>query len=98
MNVPTFPHEAMVDKDGMITKPWENLFIQLLQNMQQALSEEGIVTPSQTSSDMAIIQPNALNGTLLFDTSSVNGGSASSPNGRLYIRLADGVFHPITNT
>lgn len=106
MIIPTFVQERLVDDQGFLTKPWQSLFEQLLQNMQQNLSEMGIVTPSQDSSNLAVIQ-NKLNpdgsyivqnGTLVFNTSSVNGGSSGSPNGQLYIRLADNTFHPITNT
>ena len=102
MFVPTLPQEKLIETEGdgagYLTKPWANFFEQLQQNMQQALSNEGILSPSQTSSDIAIIQPNALGGTLIFNTSAVNGGSPTSPNGQLYIRLLDGTFHPITNT
>jgi len=98
MFVPTMLQQQLVDKDGLLTEAWRSLFEQLLQNMQQALSDEGIVTPSQDTANIAIIQPAAMNGTLIFNTSAVNGGSPSAPNGQLYIKLADGTFHPITNT
>ena len=98
MNVPTFVQEKFVDENGYMTKPWQNLFQQLLQVMQQSLSDEGFAIPPQSSSNMTIILPGAMNGTLLFNTSAINGGSPTAPNGQLYVKLADGTFHPVTNT
>lgn len=92
MFVPTMPQEKVVNEKGGLTKPWKNFFEQMIQNMQQALSNEGLLAPSQTTANIAVIEPNALPGTLIFNT------SAASPNGQLYIRLQDGTFHPITNT
>lgn len=106
MNVPSLPQERMVDENGMLTKAWQNYFEQQQQNMQQCLSNEGFVPPSQTNANMIIIQNGvdengnqvALPATLIFDTSAVNGGSGPAPNGQLNILLQDGTFHPITNT
>src|SRR3990167_4274095 len=103
--VPNLVQDKFVDEQGYLTPEWRSLFDQLLQNMQQNLSNEGYVVPSQTASDIAIIQAGtnpdgsyiAQNGTLIFDTSAVNGGSIAVPNGQLYIRLNDNTFHPITN-
>lgn len=98
MFVPTMIRERVVDKDGFLTAPWQGLFEQLLQNMQQSLSDEGFLIPPLTSANISVIQTNASNGTLVFNTSAVNGGSGSAPNGQLYVKLADGTFHPVTNT
>lgn len=106
MFIPTMVKDRLVDENGFLTKEWANLFEQLLTNMQQALSNEGFLVPSQSQSNMALIQSGvnptgeqiAIAGTLLFNTDTVNGGSPTSPRGQLYILLKDGVFHPITNT
>lgn len=106
MIVPTMIKSQFVDKDGFLTDEAKNLMEQLLQNMQQNLSNEGVVVPSQSAANIAIIQNGtdalgnqiALKGTLIFDTSEVNGGSGPAPNGQLKILLQDGTFHPITNT
>lgn len=97
MFVPTMVQDKLLDEDGYLSKPWQAFFEQLIQNMQQALSNEGFAVPPQSAGNMAIIQPNAMSGTLLFNSSAVNGGSPSAPNGQLYIRLADGTFHAIAN-
>lgn len=96
--VPTMLRERLVDDEGFLSPAWQNLFEQLLQNMQQAVSDEGFLIPSLSSSDISVIEANALDGTLVFNTSAVNGGSSSAPNGQLYVKLADGTFHPVTNT
>lgn len=104
MYVPTIPHEKAVDEDGTFTKPWDSYLEQQAQNMQLCLSNEGFVIPSVNASQLAIIQATygqqtgVQLGTLVFNTSSINGGSSGAPNGQLYILLADGVFHPVTNT
>ena len=106
MIVPTMIKEVFVDKDGLLTDAAKNLFEQLLQNMQQNFSNEGVVVPGQKDSDITIIQNGttengsqiALPGTLIFDKTAINGGSASSPNGQLKVLLQDGTFHFITNT
>lgn len=100
MIVPTMIEGPFVDKDGNLTDQARKLMEQLLQNMQQNLSQEGIVVPSQDAAAIATIaagvdsngskicQP----GTLLFDTSLQPG------TGQLVIFMTDGSFHPITNT
>lgn len=109
-NIPIFPQDAPIEKDeeGELnwTREYRLFWQQLLQILQQSLSNEGVVIPSQDSANLTIIQNStlpdgsqaALPGTLLFNRSAVNGGSSSAPNGQLYILLADGTFHPITNT
>jgi uncharacterized protein YtpQ (UPF0354 family) len=97
--------QQFVDKDGFLTDAAKNLMEQLLQNMQQNLSDEGLVVPGQDSANVTIIQNGvneqgaqiALKGTLIFDTSVVNGGSGPAPNGQLKILLNDGTFHAIVN-
>lgn len=86
------------DDSKKISQMLLNFLIQLTQNMQQSLSNEGFLIPSMSSSDMAIIQTNALPGTLIFVTDVVNGGASDAPNGQLFVRLNDGIFHPVTNT
>lgn len=105
MNVPNYVHEKAVDENGNFTSPWEEFFSQLRQNMQQALSNEGFLIPGQSTANVTTIQNSvdaqgnktAIKGTLIFDTSVVNGGSSSAPNGQLKILLADGTFHAIAN-
>lgn len=97
MFVPFFNLKKAVDKDGNFKAEVLNYFVQLTQQMQQCLGNEGFVPPKTSESDMAIIEPTAIIGTLIFNTDSINGGSSDRPNGQLYIKLADGMFHAMTN-
>jgi hypothetical protein len=87
-------------KTGEWTDVFANFFEQQQVLMQNDLSDNGFVIPSHTNKDMAILQgnPQIPVGTLIFNTDAVNGGSFGAPNGQLYIKLQDGVFHPVTNT
>ncbi len=115
MFIPTLPQDPINNSDGHLTSAWNNLFTTLIQNMQQALSNEGFVIPSVSSANNSVTPPvsggqlaviaasfgqanGALVGTLVFDPNVVNGGSSPPLNGQLKVLLADGVFHPVTNT
>lgn len=99
MYVPTLPQGPVLDPStGYWTSEYQQFWQVLLQNMQQCLSNEGFVIPSQDQSQLAIIEQNAIIGTLIFNTSEVNGGGMDEPNGQLYVKLADGIFHKVVNT
>ncbi len=106
MYVATIPQGKLIKENGDITEEWGNFFEVIVQALQLAVGSEGFVVPSQNNANMLIIQNGtdmnggqiARPGTLLFNTSTVNGGSSSDPYGQLYILLKDGTFHPITNT
>jgi hypothetical protein len=92
MLVPNYIFSKLVytegEDKGQITEEWEVAFSQLFTELQTNFSNEGLVAPSQPSTapnNFAIIQPAALPGTLLFD----------STNDVLNVRLQDGLFHPI---
>lgn len=100
MNIPTMIGGPFVDKEGMLTDEARKLLEQLLQVMQQSLSQEGIVIPSQNNTNIATIGAGvdssgskiAQPGTVLFNTSLQPGF------GQLVVFMLDGSFHPITNT
>lgn len=99
MFVPTLPQSPVLDKEtGYWTAEYQLFWQTLVQNMQQSVSNEGFIIPSQVQGDVNVIEPTALNGTLLFNASEINGGSSDQPNGQLYVKLADGTFHAVTNT
>jgi hypothetical protein len=105
MMIPNYIDIPMVDpKTGIISQEWKVIFQTLLTQLQLHAGPEGLDV--QTNANMLLIQ-NAVDafgtqlapaGRLLFNTSTVNGGSAPSPNGQLYVLLQDKTFHPITNT
>lgn len=85
MNVPNFIHDKFVDENGYLTDGWRLFFNQLINEMNENLSQEGIVMPSQTTANADIIKTDALNGTILYD----------STTNELKVRLNDGNFHVI---
>lgn len=91
------PQGKPLDEDGNWNPEWQSFLTVLAQNLQVSLSEEGVVIPTQTTSNIDSLAPLSDSGTLLFDAETVNGGTASEPNGQLYVRLNDGTFRPITN-
>ena len=111
MFVPVLSEGELVDKDGKPTQQWENTMIQLLQNLQEAISNEGFEIPfisseviaPATQSNLTIIQnsfgqPNGvIAGTTIFDPYEINGATLPARNGQLKVLLNDGTFHKITN-
>ena len=85
MKVPSYINGAIVSESGELTESWQNVFVQLFDEMQANLSDEGVVSPSQSSANISIIEPNASPGTLIFD----------SDTNELKVRLSDGTFHVV---
>lgn len=99
MYIPTLPQGPVFDvKTGYWTPDYRLFFDTLIQVLRQAAGDEGFQIPNQNSANIAIIEPNANIGTLIFNSSIVNGGSTDAPNGQLQVKLADGTFHDIVNT
>jgi hypothetical protein len=100
MLVPVWNGGQVIDEDGKFTPSFSSYLQQTRQQMQQSISNDGFLIPSVSSTDLLTIQanPRSLPGTLLFNRDAANGGAPGSPNGQLYIKLLDGIFHPITNT
>lgn len=108
MLVPTFEETKVIntdgDKEGWFTDVYRNLFVNLLQQMQLSVGNEGYLIPSLNASERTQIQSTfgtnggAQAGTLIFGSDIINGGSSMQPNGQLMVLLGDGTFHPVTNT
>lgn len=101
MKVPLLPLGAPINMtNGEWSDDWINYFQQLQLLMQQAVSDEGFVIPSQEDSDVSILASSQKipAGSLVFNTDVINGGSPDFPNGQLYVKLQNGSFRPVTNT
>jgi hypothetical protein len=106
--IPTYEAIQAVQLDGIkkgyFTDGWHNLLVNLIQQLQIAISNEGFVNPPVGAEDRTVLetsygQPNgALAGTVIFAPDLVNGGTTDAQKGQLMVLLADGLFHPITNT
>lgn len=71
MQIPTFTQSPVVKEDGNFTDSWATNIKQLLQNMQQDLSNEGFKIPS-VSSDPNSVTPPTAGGQLLQIQNSFN--------------------------
>lgn len=70
MNVPNLPIDEFLDKDGKMSDIWRMFFFQLIQAMQQTVSNEGFQIPQLTSAEIAqLVDPDKTpNGTMVYDT------------------------------
>lgn len=73
MKVPLFTRQSFVDKDGNLTPAIQQVFDVLFQQMQQNLSNDGMVIPGLNTNDInQAASPsntnNKPNGTLWYDT------------------------------
>ncbi len=58
MNVPDLPIDAVVDKEGKFTDVGKSFFQQLTSQLQLYFGNEGLVAPTQSASNITIIQNN----------------------------------------
>lgn len=72
MNIPNNPDIPVIIKreDGNYywTEEWQNIWDQLFQTLQLNASEEGLVPPSQSTANIAIIEPTSKEGTIIYDS------------------------------
>lgn len=67
MNIPNFIDSQVVDKDGKLTDTWKQIFSQLFTQLQGGLSEEGILVPKQSSTDITTLSTTENTGKLIYD-------------------------------
>lgn len=70
MNIPNIPVAKLIDDNGNLNEIWHNFFFQLLQLMQQNLSDEGFLIPQLSTTDIAkLTDPSKTpNGTMVYDS------------------------------
>lgn len=97
--IPIVPDEPPIDPDtNDFADAWKDLFKLLTQALRRGVGNEGYEISQQTAANIAIIEPIAAKGTLIFNTDEINGGTMDAPNGQLFIKLGDGTFHAIPNS
>lgn len=69
MNIPNFVDAKVVDKDGYLTDIWKQIFSQLIDQMQQNLSNEGHFMPKQDTATVTALNTSKSVGAILFDSS-----------------------------
>lgn len=70
MNIPNFEDVPVIVKKGddyFWSDEWRFIMQQLFQTLQQYAGNEGLVPPSQKTTDITVIQPHAQNGTIIYD-------------------------------
>ena len=69
MSIPSFENIKFVDENGMLTPEWRSILQSLFQILQDRFSDEGLVPPSQTATNIGLLNPNISSlGTMVYDT------------------------------
>jgi TM2 domain-containing membrane protein YozV len=69
VKIPSFENIKFVDENGMLTPEWRTILWQLFEGLQNNFSNEGLVPPSQTAANIALLNPTvSLPGTIVYDT------------------------------
>ena len=68
MKIPNFSNEKIVDENGYLTEQWKHTLDQLFNELQQQMSDEGHIMPSQNAANVAKLDGDATkNGALLYN-------------------------------
>ncbi len=68
MNIPTFTDAKITDENGNLTQIWKDIFFQLLNELQDNASDEGLVVPQQTTTNIGLLDPTKYIGALIYDS------------------------------
>jgi hypothetical protein len=88
MRIPNIPVGKVLNEEGYLSDEFKTFFYELIKTMQENLGDEGLVSPTQTASNLTIIQNNVLPngaysckfGTTLYDSTN-NTGRFAIDNG-----------------
>jgi hypothetical protein len=67
MNIPLFTETPLITKGGILTDTWRNIFIQLLAELNANASDEGLIPPSQSTANIALLDTSKV-GALVYDS------------------------------
>lgn len=67
MNIPNFYDGKVVDKEGNFTEEWKNIMSQLFNELQKKMSNESHVAPSQSTTNISVLNVPKYKGGLLYD-------------------------------
>jgi len=89
MNIPNMPHinDGITAKGETMNPAWYRFFQQLVTEMQNNLSQEGISVPSQSSSNISKLQDASPSPSLVYNQDE-----------KKYLLPVDGVYKTITLT
>lgn len=68
MKIPNFPTGKIITKDGNLTDNWSKALVQLFQELQKNMSNEGHIVPSQSASNLLVLDNDTnRKGALIYD-------------------------------
>jgi hypothetical protein len=67
MAIPVIENIKVVDENGYFTAEWFSIMQSLFQTLQVRFSDEGLIMPSQTSANIALLT-NPTNGTMVYNS------------------------------
>ena len=68
MKVPNFENIQVVDKNGFLTNEWRQIMTELFTQMHTSLSDEGLIAPSQSTSNITQLSVAEKNGATFYDS------------------------------
>jgi hypothetical protein len=66
--IPNFEDMQVVDKDGNFTPTWKNIMSSLVTFLQKNHSQEGLVSPQQTTSNINTLSTVRSVGSMIYNT------------------------------
>lgn len=90
MNIPSYMHTPMVDKNGMPTDTWQLFFTQLLNQMQTNLSNQGFILPPHEIATVSMVAAQS-NGAMVYVQ------DPNPANDSMQVRI-NGVYKKVTVT
>jgi len=86
-NIPTLPQGQVVDEKGVLLPNWKSFFVQLINELNNGLSNEGYRVPQQPTTTINQLNTSESIGALLYD----------STTNQLKVNI-DGTFRVVTVT
>ncbi|MGB1309581.1 MAG: hypothetical protein ACPG47_00140 [Leucothrix sp.] len=72
MNIPSVPHSTLTQSDGNVSNEWRVFFTQLVNQLQSNVSDEGFITPTQSSTDIGLLNTSQSIGGVIHDSDAKN--------------------------
>ena len=66
--IPNFEDTTIVDKNGMLTPIWKNIMSELVSFLQQNHSQEGLISPQQSTSTITSLATTKSIGAMIYDS------------------------------
>jgi hypothetical protein len=70
MNIPNFVDAPLIDKSGSLTEIWKQILMQIFSELQNKASEEGVIMPQQSSTNITTLSTEKSIGAVIYDSTS----------------------------